>query len=175
MEASKRLIRRLVDRGYSLLGSGCYSAVFEGKNKKQAIKIGSTLADPWLIYAEQIQKLDNPLFPRIYSLHCFEYEDYYVAITERLQVLGEDYGPDSSWMNLAREIRDCTSTEPLVRQAGQLLNSLLHTIDYARLDLHHGNIMLRGDQLVLNDPLAEEEIESSFEAWFEENITESCY
>lgn len=174
METSKRLIRRLINRGYKLLGSGCYSAVFEGRDKTRAIKIGSTLADPWLIYAEQIQSLDNPLFPRIYSLHCFEYEDYYVAVTERLQVLEDDYDANSSWMRLSREIRDCSSSEPIVRQAGQLLNSLLRTIDYARLDLHHGNIMRRGDQLVLNDPLAEEEIESSFEAWFEENITEEC-
>ena len=176
MEASKRLIRRLKQRGYVLLGTGCYSAVFEGKDRRQAIKIGSTLSDPWLIYAEKIIGLDNPLFPRIYSLHTFEYADYYVAVTERLDCVDEDdWSTDSSWMQLSREIRDCTSTEPSVRQAGRLLNSLLKNIDYARLDLHKGNIMKRENQLVLNDPLAEEEIESSFEAWIEENFEESCY
>lgn len=172
MRESKRLIRRLINRGYSLLGSGCYSAVFEGQDKTRAIKIGSTLADPWLIYAEQVQSLDNPLFPRIYSLHTFEYEDYYVAITERLTCVGDNWGPDAEWMRLSREIRDCSSTEPCVREAGKLLNSLLHNIDYARLDLHKGNIMKRGNQLVLNDPLAEEDIYSGFETWIEENFEE---
>ena len=163
----QKLINSLIKRGYEILGTGCYSIVFKSKRSDSVIKIGSTLADPWLIYAETVQNLNNPHFPKIYKIHQFEHLDYYVARVERLEPIDVDF---TQYRSFRDEMLNNRPSSEASRQAVYTLNQLLSRMDYAKLDLHLENIMLRGDTFVLSDPIAEREIESSFEAWIEENL-----
>ena len=163
----QRLVRKFLKRDYEILGRGCYSIVFKSKDGKRAIKIGSTLSDPWLVYAQQVEHSSNLHFPKIYYLKCCECENYYVAVTERLDQVKSI---DDSFNSFRDSMLNNYSNIASEREAVLLLNRLLNTMDYARLDLHLDNIMLRGDTFVLNDPLAEREVDSSFEAWIEENL-----
>ena len=168
----QRLVSRLIKRNYKLLGSGCYSVVFETACKRRAIKIGSTLSDPWVVYAESIKDSNNLHFPRIYSLYQNESEDYYVAVVERLHHV-QDLSAD--WKSFRDSVLNNCPREPEQREALKVLNLLLSRMDYAKLDLHLDNIMMRGDIFVISDPLAEREIDSGFEAWVEENLPEEYY
>lgn len=168
----QRLVRQLIKRNYKLLGSGCYSAVFETRCNSRAIKIGSTLSDPWIVYADSIKDSDNLHFPRIYSLYQNECEDYYVAVVERLSPV-EDFGADLKTFRDA--VLNNRPRELEQREALKVLNRLLSRMDYAKLDLHLENIMMRGDTFVISDPLAEREIDSGFEAWIEETLSEEYY
>lgn len=167
----QKLINLLIKRGYKILGAGCYSIVFKSKLSDSVIKIGSTLADPWLIYAETVQSINNPHFPKVYNIHQFEHLDYYVARVERLKPIGMNF-TDTQYRSFIDEMLNNRPSSEASRQAVRILNQLLSRMDYAKLDLHLENIMLRGETLVLSDPLAEREIDSSFEAWIEETLSE---
>lgn len=165
----QRLVSRLIKRSYKLLGSGCYSIVFEAPCKSHVIKVGSTLSDPWIVYAESIKDSNNLHFPRIYSLYQNECEDYYVAVVERLHHVQDI---NESWKSFRDSVLNNRPREPEQREVLKLLNSLLSKMDYAKLDLHLDNIMMRGDTFVISDPLAEREIDSGFETWIEEILPE---
>lgn len=172
MVSLTKLIKILLKRKYEVLGYGAYSIAFKAKNSDRVIKIGSTLADPWLLYAQKVMSLDNSYYPRIHNIKIYEYKDYYVAETELLSPV--DIG-SKEYKEFIESMRNNQFNCKQAREAMSLIDNLLSKLDYARKDLHFNNIMLRGKDIVLNDPIAENDIESDFEAWLEETFSSEFY
>lgn len=164
MSTSHKVIEQLISENYLILGYGAYSVVFKDKYDNKTVKVGSTLSDPWLLYAQRVKGSCNPHFPRIYNIKVFEGQDYYVANTEILSSIDDEYDAYSSFV---ANIRNNSGFTSHLRYATYVLNELLKKFEYTKLDLHRGNIMLRDKTLVLNDPIAEKEVSSGFEEWIE--------
>lgn len=175
------IIKSLRKRGNVVLGSGCYSAALETRNQNVIIKVGTTTSDPWLAYYAQIlvHYKHNAAAPKVHSMYIDVDNNYFVCTMERLT-----HKPaHSNIVDACKEyiqgwITDSDVIDILSEQAPgsdaahvlQLLNAIKERTDYVSrdyydsddvdsnarmLDLHEGNIMWRGDQLVIIDPWCE--------------------
>ena len=165
MSAGIQVIKNFVRKGFRMVGSGCYAAVFESSSDPNVVyKIGITCTDPYLLYAQSA--LHSPYFPRIYSTYIDTVHDYYIISMERLDKL-----PDHK-LTLAKTMRDqfvedCNDSN--LRSIVDCVQALLEADETLKLDLHEGNIMLRGLVPVVTDPIAHEEIteESDLSIWMD--------
>lgn len=130
--------------GYDELGSGHFSAVFaHPSDPSLVIKVGGDVKDSWLGFAMYVHEHPASCFPRIEQIIL--HQNYYIAIMERLSKWrGEPGFPSSSYERI-----DWVSKrlgEPAVR--------MFQVLGKYETDLHRGNFMMRGDELVLTDPYA---------------------
>jgi hypothetical protein len=148
------------------LGSGAFAIVYEGHDGF-AYKISLTDMgdDAWLVYAKAAKRTKNPLFPVILNLFTFEGE--YCCKMEKLEKIKKTKTTGNFFGQLSKHFYDGK-----VKEAFEHLNTF-STIEYndykkwskkidnildenygAELDLHSGNVMFRGNQLVITDPVA---------------------
>lgn len=160
MSYYETVIESLDSKGYELLGHGCYAAVFAMKSSNNVIKVGSTVSDPFLLYASCSTLKNNPHFPRIKKLWINEYLDYYVCIMESLT--------SKECYDFISEFNNKTFTSADSKEIYKTIQKLLNQYTYTRLDMHLGNVLYRNNTPVIVDPLAEEDIDDNFEAWMEE-------
>jgi len=142
---SRPSCKSLVNYGFKYIAAGMYGAVFDHPtDPTRVLKTGLSRGDGWVVYATYclVNKTDdNDHLLKVHSLHLFQ--DMYVAEIERLTLYDKDSPTDA-----AREqydlMREYNSTYP------ELLR--LWTTVAPHNDLHPGNIMMRGDIVVVTDP-----------------------
>lgn len=145
---ARKVIQNFQNKGFNLLGIGCYASVFESNTDPNLVyKIGVNRRDPWLEYIKTNVK--SNYFPKIYSIH--HYYDGYLCLMERLYYV--PYTLEKEKKKL-KEF-SCKEAESVYKVIKGLVS------DTVRIDLHDGNIMMRANrQLVITDPLAETYIDS---------------
>lgn len=154
--------------GLHALGSGYFSSVFEGFGGL-VIKVGREL-DGGYVYALWAQsKVGHPGVPQIEAVQRVGSHGY-VVVMERLKPavvtdgwggVGDDHAPQYSAACEAKykeyeEITGDYATCPAAHAMGELRRFMkfMAQTDDPNFDLHPGNVMLRGDTLVVTDPLA---------------------
>lgn len=169
MTAYQDLISRLSKRGNKLINNGSYAIVFELKQSNNVIKIGSTVSDPFLIYAQCKSLKGNKFFPKIKKLRIDPYRDYYVCVMERLYE-GDEQAKRQFISDFRNNLLRCKDGKSITRT----LNNLSRKSNYIELDMHYGNILTRSDgSFVIVDPLAENESDPHFEEWLEKEFYSS--
>ncbi len=145
--------------GYSELGSGFFSAVFEHPTEPdKVIKVGGDLKDSWLGFAMYVRENPADCFPVIDSLIL--HETYYVAVMERLckfnvcdkerlgWIKSTDHRGDPVGRNKAR-------MHWLEKVCGSPAVRMFSRFGERGVDPHSGNLMMRGGTLVITDPYAQ--------------------
>jgi len=148
------------------LGSGAFALVYEARDGfAYKISLTDMSDDAWLVYAKAAKRTKNPLFPVILNLFTFEGE--YCCKMEKLEKIKKRKTSGNFFDKLSKHFYDGE-----VKQAFEHLNTF-STIEYndykkwskkidyildtqymSELDLHSGNFMFRGNQLVITDPVA---------------------
>lgn len=151
------------------IGSGVYGTVYGCKDPKKdwVYKIGDVDSNggylAWITELQK-QKKHNPYTPLIYGLRYYEgaQGSAFVVAMERLKPLRHEYyGVLSVLSNQVRgssQLKDMQKLGIVVPkefvQAVQMLMNARKSSGGAGWDLHGGNLMLRGRQIVVTDPLA---------------------
>ena len=172
-ETADEFAKRLRKMGYRCIGTGAFAAVYARPGDDVVIKIGlHGEEDPWLHYAYAVKSSkQNPWLPKINKVGLFRKkdsdgypEDYYVAEIERLKpiTIGRKRshrevleGLDSVWDIVERSslkaMRLFGLDDNLI-EAFRVITKVQDRTNSSR-DIHSGNVMLRGDQFVITDPL----------------------
>lgn len=164
---------RLHKEGYRRIGHGLFSEVYGKRgDKSHVIKVarGDTAYDDYLSVVMAHQ--ENPYFPRVFDVKRFKisglfYEDNVSVISmERLEKGGrkgkyknslgghiKSMTGEHAWNAQKRAMKDLP-IEFKGRHAKQMLAVMkdMHK-HHGWLDLHKGNIMFRGEQPVIIDPV----------------------
>jgi hypothetical protein len=159
-EEAEHYLRQI---GYKHAGAGCFGTVFTREDS--AIKMSTGRADGWFDYATHITryKLADKCaaFPRIHWLAVARGFDgkpsAYRAEMEALQPITVD--TKEAWQRMDYAVSYWNGYTGV-----NMDEATREALDYVRgwnknhwdrcADLHAGNWMLRGDQLVLTDPIA---------------------
>lgn len=173
MATAHTVINNFIKKGFNMLGSGCYAAVFESNTDPNLVyKVGVRTSDPFLSYIKDQSLTNNPHFPRIHKL--FVYDTWYMAEMERLEPV------PSHKVYLSKEIRSLVSEKldqvkelkltAELRMLTDRIRNLAEQLD-CKIDLHQGNIMMRGLTPVITDPLCDNDIytEWDLENWLGKN------
>lgn len=152
------------------LGRGCFASVY-ASGQSRVIRVTDRNDWGYLTYLEKIRSYGrmNPWFPVVH--HVDVYMDCndrmgMCVVLERLTRPWNEWGEtDDSWKpykKIMEEIETAAdhpaSTAQWIRDNRELTEAL-NVVQSAKrssghaVDLHFGNIMLRGSQLVLTDPL----------------------
>lgn len=167
------LVKFLKKQGYELLGDGAFSDVFAKPGEKFVLKVIRRNAneDCYLQYVKALQGKTNPHFPKIGRIREYKTEagmTWYVIPVERLKRVTppvfrkrpdcifaysyEAYSKPASLKNVHP-----VDYDEMVEKYPQLVEALkfIHSTFTGQcdMDLHSGNMMLRGDTLVLTDPI----------------------
>lgn len=175
MSTAKNVINNFMSKGFTLLGHGCYAAVFDSNSDPNLVyKVGVTTSDPFLDYIKLKKDfLENPHFPKIYSTYIDMSNDWYLVTMEKLETVpSHKIGISNEISTLINDSSAITSitikkTKELVSLTAQI-NKLVNSIPDIRLDIHQGNVMMRGVTPVITDPLCGLDINSGWEleSWF---------
>jgi hypothetical protein len=164
---------------YKAIGSGAYGTVYGSKDSKVVYKVGDTSNNVgYLSYIKVLskQKKHNPYLPKIYGVRFIRSksgDEVFVVAMEKLQPLKRGMGEVCDWFEdeLSGYNRDSfgnaeaalgvkkivpkplTEALDVLRKAHSEGNSGRRW-DSADWDLHCGNFMMRGPQVVVTDPLA---------------------
>lgn len=169
--------------GWLHLGSGYFSHVYE-VDASTVVKTGRSLDGGYVyaMWALQNQHLEG--VPRIYAVqkvacrYTYTKETYYgyVVVMERLEELSTSNRGDMNDIEQRRQYEavqaarygddnSCPAATALVRlrhdlnqqiQAGRTTRggAGYGVVDTQYFDIHNGNVMMRGDVMVLTDPIA---------------------
>lgn len=138
------------------LGAGDTAYIYKHPTDETLVIRVSDYPDGWFLYAEQAMDAEEqgeylPFFPKVHWIG--NKDDILIGVAERLDEIAVDsemetlvvaitdaliMNDDAAWLLLDERL-------PAFREFSERL--------YARVDLKDGNIMRRGDQLVINDPL----------------------
>lgn len=154
----------LESKGVENLGSGCYGCVYQHPtlpNVVAKIYDYDDAYDHYINWCTKNQK--NPYVPKIYSIH--KCEKFTIVFLERLKEISlrtyMDWETKISPFLLntgsSRKKKNDLLSTPILRRDKNLksiIEFLLKSEDLYRFDLHDGNIMLRGKQIVFTDPIA---------------------
>lgn len=170
MSAAHTVINNFMRKGFNLLGHGCYAAVFESNTDPNLVyKVGAVSSDPFLVYIQAAGLKDNPHFPKIYEI--MEYDNWYLVKMERLEPIPYHKTFLSSEIrSIVKEKTDALvhlAPTPELQAVAAHIRKLSDDLD-VKIDLHQGNIMMRGLVPVITDPLCHHDIESEWalENWF---------
>jgi hypothetical protein len=169
------------DSGLTVIGEGFYSLVIRNPTMPGVIKINKRPDDPWHHYARySMDHSDNPMVPKVYELFQNESGTKAVAWMEELSRAKIETSIGMHKVVSAVGSPEFSKTYPDAKTAKKKIKDYLtkwFAIDYggsyndgdlARIvswmaevsktghfcsDCHPNNWMLRGDQLVLIDPL----------------------
>lgn len=166
---------------YRAIGSGCYGTVYGSKDSKVVYKVGD--ADNNVGYLSFIkvlskQKKHNPYLPKVYGVRFIKDkhgDEVFVVAMERLEPLARGMGDVCDWFedelvekdrwgSDTKKVEEALGVKKIVpKPLGEALTVLRKAYelsqsgkrcDQADWDLHGGNFMMRGKQIVVTDPLA---------------------
>lgn len=154
--------------GPNCIGSGCFGRVYGSDRSPVVYKVGDVHENGgYLSYINKLSKVTkrNPYFPVIYGVRFLKGtygSQYFVVAMERLApvrgavadhiylladlIRGDDSNDAFKQMGLKLQMN------AELREAVRLLRAAKRDSD-GYWDLHSGNFMLRGQQLVITDPL----------------------
>lgn len=170
MATAHTVINNFTRKGFKMLGHGCYAAVFDSNVDPNLVyKVGIKLTDPFLSYIQEPSLANNPHFPRVYDIHVGD--GWYLVKMERLEPLPSHKLEVSS--DISSVVSDDSYTLKYLAPSHELfsiahqIRALADSLD-VKLDLHPGNIMMRGMVPVITDPLCDHNIYSEWdlEGWF---------
>lgn len=155
--------------GYSELGSGFFSAVFEHPtDPTKVVKVGGDLEDTWLGFAMYVRENPAECFPVIESITL--HRTYYVAVMERLRKFNV-YDQDRLGWPKSSEYKDehgFAASTPVMNKirmdwlgkvCGSPAAKMFDRFGARGIDPHMGNFMMRGGTLVITDPYAQRTLE----------------
>jgi hypothetical protein len=167
------ITNQLRTQKFNYVDSGAFSDVYICKKRNLAIKV--TNGDPagiaWMKYC--VAHCDeNPLLPQIYEIWELP-EGYHLTFMETLKTYRGDSDELCAFENIIGTYRDrlrgrknasATNNAFFTAKADKGLNpnavkvakaiaKILNKMGHANLDLHDGNVMWRGKQLVVTDPI----------------------
>lgn len=137
------------------------------KRVYKVARCGEDTDDPYMEYAEWVfeNRLfdENPHYPRIYDITYAENRTVALVVIEQLEELdwqfAPDYLKDDYWV--ARRALGRPSDEPPpgwtasnkpLEAAAKAIKDRWEGLAY--MDLHKGNVMLRGEIMVITDPIS---------------------
>lgn len=155
------------------LGSGAYGVVYGSKKSNIVYKVGEVSDnDGYIAFIKTLakQKTHNPYLPRVYGVRFIKDkrgDEYFVVAMERLQelpgrledaadmlrdLLEEEKGiEDAAAKQLGIKMTVPKELKAAIKILKQAYKEASKT--YADWDLHFGNFMVRGRQIVVTDPL----------------------
>lgn len=176
---SRHLINWLRSQKLRRIGSGSYGEVYGRKGFKRVFKIGDIDENSaYLDFVFKVikQRKQNPYLPRIHNVTFFRHKpnidndyaereicDYFLIEMERLDKLPRSYGRVVGWFEDIIDGESDYMTDPnILKTLGiKFPKDLLTVIDIIQKlccnhgsDLHRGNFMMRGRQIVVTDPVA---------------------
>lgn len=156
---------------FTRIGSGCYADVYGNKKSNVVYKVGEVDSNaPYLAYVKalRVSRDANPYLPKIHGIRIYsngcKYDDHFVVAMEKLtplprklhsmpyffeRLLGDD-GRDSDDYASAVALGIISNH---MQHAIKLLHRAYKSERDSSFDIHSGNFMLRGEQIVITDPL----------------------
>lgn len=161
----QELEKYLADSGYKLLGSGFFANVWAKPGERFVIKVGNndTINDCYLDFLKFIQGKQSPHLPKIGRIR--NYDGWYIIPIERLEPLHLPTNrEDAQFVHAYWKCYKRFKKEEFCKQAdeGKIkypdLTEILEQIrdefiNTCGLDIGYTNMMLRGNTLVITDPL----------------------
>lgn len=187
MATAHNIIKKIKNKGNTVIGVGCYSAVLSAKNTLNVIKIGSDVADPCLdFYSRVVNKFpDNAHIPQLYSVYIDNISNYYVLVMEKLEAIEpkdyevcdlcreycEGYLDSDEFIIACDNYLDYIPNPSKMLELLKKIKKLANKLD-VKIDMHHGNFMLRGNVLVVTDPWSEHTVYDEYDLslWADENL-----
>lgn len=155
---------------FKCIGSGACAQVYGAKDSNIVYKVGEyDSSDGYVAYLKAIRKSasKNPFFPKIHGMRVYSndhFEDIYVVAMERLTTLPRKmYSICDHFEKLVCDDYDDIGCKLLgiktvmpkhLKHAITVLKNAKRSSRYIDFDLHDGNFMMRGSQIVVTDPLA---------------------
>lgn len=170
------LQRLLTGQGYKLLGYGAGGAAFAKLGDSNIIKVGK-LTDSWWDWANWCQKQNFDCVPKIKSVRKYN-EQVYMVVMEKLSPVKSNFVSNPIWKSycawMTVKTGDDTYKEMYLRKVAddeieklslefeqnhvclvEVLKQILDKFSEHALDLYGPeNFMLRGNTLVINDPIS---------------------
>lgn len=145
---------KLLAQGSGATGEGLYSSVYAMPVPNLVLKVGRSLTDGWLAYAAWCMTHPDPepWMPRIHTLHVDVNAREVYAVMERLEPIEHRNAPDV--VSSVRMIRDGSRPTTVAIDILRAVADGMGLSDNEWVDAHDHNWMMRGDELVLTDPLA---------------------
>lgn len=163
----------LIESGMDLIGDGLYSRVYSSDKHDFVIKVTKGIDKGYWHFINAVRMLGegNPYLPRIHKVVAFKENGFdnilcYATFMEKLKPTKKR----TSWADAgtsgdmaAKAVRNAVSNAkhcndwPVRKDKRDLIALLLiarDQYDASWFDFHQGNVMLRGRQLVITDPIA---------------------
>lgn len=166
---------RLEAAGYVNIGQGVNASVFNKADSPYAIKLFDNADEAYVDFVKLTMRNSNPHFPKFKGKLWKITENYYAIRMEKLQVHPTDRNLYSSilpsgnynkseivsaletmlyggrfYSDFFEVARNLQKMQPKLEDAVNLIKQLNQHV----WDLHSGNIMFRGNDLVIIDPVA---------------------
>lgn len=163
-EGRKDFVRKLEKRGFKLLGKGAFSSVLAKEGSKRVIRV-TYGNDNWLDYVIWSMKkgYSGTFAPRVYGYKKVVWKDdvFFIASAERLDRTAYHVGAEED-AALIPDLIYKAKYNPLAKtflelynpRLAQFYDDFLQEFSKQGLDLHKGNLMLRGNEIVFNDPVS---------------------
>ena len=159
----------LVRAGYEHLGSGSYGSVYQKPGTRYVLKLFDWEDEAYLAFIQLAKENPNPHFPKFFGKPVTIVNGYFVAIrteplTEFTSMAQANIIHDyiikkrdnmlyihNSWWKPEYEY---IQSQPELQIACDLIAKLLLENKRFYCDVHKKNIMMRGSEMVLTDPVA---------------------
>jgi hypothetical protein len=161
----------LIRAGYKHLGSGAYANVYHKQGKPYVLKVFTVFDTAYLAYVNLVQQHPNIHFPKFYGKLIRVTPKYYAIRTEYLDKYDEIADKDRSVAVIGRYLFYCAQPprkqdqqekfdvatqwmeeRPSLKEACDLIAKNL--LPKFNEDIHRNNVMMRGDTIVLTDPVS---------------------
>ena len=150
-------------RRLKLLGTGGYAEVFRHPSEPDLVIRVATLFDGWFAYAERLKQEADPVTrygPRMHDMAYFKVgnTEFWVGLSERLQKIDRHDVPRAEVIRAVqgyaapRRYRPAGESDLAMLATQPGLKEFLDRYCGDHEDFHAGNFMLRGEELVVNDP-----------------------
>jgi len=159
--------RILKNAGYEHLGSGTLALIFAKPNSSTCLKLFLTSDQAYIEFINMVMRIPNPHFPKFKGKLIKVTNDYYAIQMERLTPITsemrymtdtiDNYTTDIHYNGVAGHItlenmKNIEKKQPGITEACDII---ANNISKRRMiDMHSANFMMRGNVLVIIDPVA---------------------
>lgn len=158
----------LKNAGYKRLGRGAFASVFHKPGKDYVLKVFSAKDEAYLAFIALAKTHLNPHFPRFLGKIVKVTDDYCAIRMELLKPYRYDPSqidlyirtrdwvpedPNSYYAQQVEDAREFMGYRPELKLACDLIVDKLLTRPGIERDIRQDNIMMRGDTIVLTDPV----------------------
>jgi len=163
MESIADYRKRLKSLRIKQLGTGYFSRVYQHPTLADVVVKMVVRRDPkYIEFAEKCRRTANPWLPKVFAIHHCEMlhrgrptkvsfvflERLKESASKDFETALEKISPSAQYFEDVRWKRVRHHRDPHIKEVAQLFTELEVN------DLHEGNMMMRGTQLVFTDPVA---------------------